>query len=56
VEHFAPMNPYAAMAEHLGDAALGREPLRFPPEETLAQARALDALFRAAATRQTVPV
>jgi predicted dehydrogenase len=56
VERFAPMNPYAAMAEHFGDAALGREPLRFPPEESLAQARALDALFRAALTRHTVPL
>lgn len=55
-EQFAPMNPYAAMAEHFGHAALGREPLRFPPEESLAQARALDALFRAAATGQTTPI
>jgi xylose dehydrogenase (NAD/NADP) len=49
-EHFAPANHYRLMAEAFAAAVLAGRPVPYPPEESIANMRALDALARAAAT------
>ena len=47
---------YRLQLENMADAAAGAAPPRLGREDALAQARAIDALYRAAAERRTVPV
>ena len=47
VEHFAPVDPYALMLRHFAHGLEGRDPLAFGLDDSLAQARVLDALFAA---------
>jgi predicted dehydrogenase len=46
-ESFAPLDPYALMVGQFARAVAGLEPLRFGLDDSLAQARVLDALFEA---------
>jgi predicted dehydrogenase len=48
VETVPGADEYQLMVEHFADAALGRAPLEFPPEESVANMRVLDALAQAA--------
>lgn len=50
-QEFPPHTAYAAMVEHFQQAALGREELRFKPDDAVKQARVLDALFQSAVIR-----
>ncbi len=48
LEVFGPSDPYRDMVVHFGEAVRGSVPLRHPLARSLAQARALDALFASA--------
>jgi predicted dehydrogenase len=52
----AGVDEYRLMVEHFADALLGRSALAYPPEESMANMRVLDALSRAARSgrRETV--
>ena len=52
----AGVDEYRLMVEHFADAVLGRSTLAYPPEESIANMRVLDALSRAARSgrRETV--
>ncbi len=50
----AAANHYRLMVEDFGNAALYGKPLRFPPEESLANMRVIDALYESARGRRTV--
>jgi len=54
VETFGPSDPYRGMVEHFAAAVRGDAPPAYPLSRSLAQARALDALFAAAQTRSVV--
>lgn len=47
---------YRLMVEHFADAALGRRPLEFTPEDSIANMRVLDALAEAARTGRSIDV
>lgn len=51
-EHFAPYDAYAAMVAHFQRAARGEEAALYPPEDGVAQARVLDALYASARAQQ----
>jgi len=54
VETFGPGDPYRGMVAHFAAAARGEVPPAYPLSYSLAQARALDALFEAGRTRAVV--
>jgi D-xylose 1-dehydrogenase (NADP+, D-xylono-1,5-lactone-forming) len=45
---------YRLMVEHFSNAVRGLEPLRFPPEDAVRQAKVMDALIRSARTGSSV--
>ncbi len=47
-------NHYRLMVEDFADAVLKRQPLRYPPEEGLANMRVIDALFESARTGKSI--
>ncbi|PNY81828.1 Gfo/Idh/MocA family protein [Deinococcus koreensis] len=55
-EETPPFNAYAAMVAHFQRVALGEEPALYPPQDAVAQARVLDALYKSARTGERVEV
>jgi predicted dehydrogenase len=53
---FPPVDPYALMLEHFADSVLRQKPLRYPPSDSLAQQRVLEALLTAAHTHRVTPI
>ena len=47
---------FRLMAEHFGDAVLGRAPLRYPAGDALGNMRAIDACFESIRTGQAVAI
>ena len=47
---------YRLMLEHFSNAVRGIEPLRFPPEDAVRQAKVVDALMRSARTGSTIKI
>jgi len=56
VETFDPLDPYALEVDDLGRAVLEGKPLRFPPEDAVANMRVLDACLESARTGRRVAI
>lgn len=51
---FPPNDQYARMVEHFGESVLRGRPLRYPPEDAVANMRVIDAAFRSIRTGRPV--
>jgi predicted dehydrogenase len=53
---FKPVNRFQLQIEHFSDCIINKSPLRFPPEDGLANTKALVALKQAADSGKTVTI